>query len=1115
MNTERLSVLLIDTKQANPNYYIVLTIEQALQRHPRVARVQRADYDVVVRLAQEQNFDLLLALDGEAANQAILSRVVGLVGMAVLWCWEDPYETAQTARFAPLFDLVFTNDSASVGGYNQPAAHLPLAAAERRGVPATDASYKYDVAFIGSAWPNRVIFLRRLLRARPKLRYRICLAYNEHLPNTYLDLPESSYVGAISHFDFLHVVNHSRLNLVLHRRFSGDGLSKRAETPGPRIFETALAGGFQLVDGDGMDLADLYQDGKDISVFHGFEDALARLDSLLSKPERRMAMARAAQQRTAAEHTYDQRVAKIMTAVLAGYGARLPPPPPLSVRTRPRLLFVTHNRIANGNFGGVEVYQETISDQMRADYEVFFYQPSSVRGEDGSRSYVLTDSRHHVLRPVTVPDFDPSTVLWHTLLENAFAALLVEYRIELVHFHHLINHPPSLPLVCRALGIPTIYTFQDFWTVCARFNLIDYKRHYCRPHERSRTICDVCLGSEGRPIGSQAIRRSFFSEVLQSIDRIVFNSPASATICRRIFPELPDTSCVELGLPLPWTTMHRANPSPRQADTQVSRPPLRVVFLGNFTFGKGAETFLELARFMRDANIAFTIAGRVDTDYADQLARYADTVIVAGEFSPGTLDLAKFDVSLHLSVWPETYCITLSEAWKAGVLPIVSDCGALADRVHEGLDGFKIPINGTGELIGLLTRLEGNRRELSAMRANIDPSLWLTPEQHCRVLTALYSELLKDYPASQQRRVATELGACNIHPALAANRVFPPHWPQLDWPVVPSLPNTQRASRNPLQDRLAGLRIAFAEQTFESADLIVWIDSFGGLTMPEADGYTVTPWIPGRPPIQLVGWLEYYGLLDDISLMARSGNGDLIIRPVYLHGRIDLGTADGSSQRLGFLTDPFVPDLLQDGLYELAFVLWRNGKPAIRPIPAAVGRHEHLTALIQTGRTALTREPLPGPAWAKASRTSDCPFHYNLDYVLVRVLAGDTCAPLTVLVVQGWTLATPQDEPAGLIELELRGPATFHAEVTMVERPDVLQTLRLNGPLRCGFEGAVWLGSLPRGSYGVFLVRLSNSSRFERVIGQLIIGVNPEDTQIRLSTAEGPRLPELVDVESL
>ena len=1104
MNTEQLSVILLDTKQNNPNFYIVLAIEQALLRHSRVGRVKRVSYETVVRVAQEQPFDILLAVDGEAANTAILSRIRGLVGTAVLWCWEDPYETAITAVIAPLFDLVFTNDRASRGAYLPPALHLPLAAAECRSIPSSDAQYLYDVAFVGSAWPNRVTFLRRLLQARPNLRYRICLGYNEHLPNTYLDLPESSYVGAVSHFDFLHIANSSRVNLALHRRFSGDGLSKRAETPGPRIFETALAGGFQLVDGEGMTLADLYQDEKELCVFNGFEDGLAKLDTLLTRPKRRMAMAGAAQKRTAAEHSYDHRISKIITTVLAGRAETLPAPSPVPARPRrPRLLFVTHNRIASGNFGGVEVYQETISDQLRADYEVFFYQPAGAGGKVGARDYVLTDSRHRMLRPVTVPDFDSVTVLWHAPSEDAFAGLLAEFKIELVHFHHLINHSPSLPLVCRALGIPTLYTFQDFWTVCSRFNLIDHKRQYCQPHKRSRTACDVCLGSaEGRPDGSQAVRRSFFSYMLCSIDRIVFNSPESAKICRQIFPELPSGSFAELGLPLPWTTMHRAAATVSQADTREGRPPLRVVFLGNFTYGKGAEVFLELVQFMRGANIAFTVAGRPDPAYTERLAHCADVVTVLGEFSPGALDLKKFDLSLHLSVWPETYCITLSEAWKADVVPIVSDCGALGDRVHDGVDGFKVPIGGTGEIVALLRRLEGNRRELGAVRANIGPALWLTPDQHCRTLSAMYCELLGRYPASE---LLVEPGAV-MHPALATSRSFPPHWPQLDWPVVPGLPSPRVVSRNPLQRKLAPLRTTLAEHAFDSLDLVVCIDSFGELPAPEAGVTVVSPWLPARPPIQIVGWLEFSGPLDELCLVARSGNGDVILRPVYLHERPDIIPVEGDRGRLGFITDPFALELLQDGIYELSFATWRCGHPALQPLNTAVSRHEHLTALIQTCRHSPIREPFLGVAWPKLAPTRDCPFHYNLDEVSVRVMVQDSHVPLPILAVHGWTLATPPDQLTAQLELELRGPATFHCEMTMVERPDVLQAFLLDGPLRCGFQCAVWLRSLPRGLYDLFLVRSANSGRFAKAFGQLIVGVDPEDTCVHTPPAESLRI---------
>ncbi|NBO58388.1 MAG: glycosyltransferase, partial [Chitinophagia bacterium] len=48
-------------------------------------------------------------------------------------------------------------------------------------------------------------------------------------------------------------------------------------------------------------------------------------------------------------------------------------------------------------------------------------------------------------------------------------------------------------------------------------------------------------------------------------------------------------------------------------------------------------------------------------------------------------------LSIHASIWPETFCISLSEMWDLGVVPIASNIGALSERIRNGENGFLVP----------------------------------------------------------------------------------------------------------------------------------------------------------------------------------------------------------------------------------------------------------------------------------------------------------------------------------------------------------------------------------------------------------------------------------------
>jgi hypothetical protein len=49
------------------------------------------------------------------------------------------------------------------------------------------------------------------------------------------------------------------------------------------------------------------------------------------------------------------------------------------------------------------------------------------------------------------------------------------------------------------------------------------------------------------------------------------------------------------------------------------------------------------------------------------------------------------DVALFLSIWPETYCYALSDAYGAGLYPLALDFGAVAERIAASKVGTLLP----------------------------------------------------------------------------------------------------------------------------------------------------------------------------------------------------------------------------------------------------------------------------------------------------------------------------------------------------------------------------------------------------------------------------------------
>ncbi|MGB3624782.1 MAG: glycosyltransferase, partial [Henriciella sp.] len=98
--------------------------------------------------------------------------------------------------------------------------------------------------------------------------------------------------------------------------------------------------------------------------------------------------------------------------------------------------------------------------------------------------------------------------------------------------------------------------------------------------------------------------------------------------------------------------------------------------------------------YQRQLPIDIVVVGYTKND--EQLKQVNPHVEITGRYEPENLiDLLhplELDFTMNLSIWPETFCYTISECWQAG-LPVVSiDLGAQGDRIRKSGTGAVIPL---------------------------------------------------------------------------------------------------------------------------------------------------------------------------------------------------------------------------------------------------------------------------------------------------------------------------------------------------------------------------------------------------------------------------------------
>ncbi len=750
-------ILLYNTNATrNPNAYLTLAVEAALRTLVGGDGVLRVDERTLAREAASGAHALLLCIDGQRLNAGLIARVKPAFRRVVLWVFEDPFMLDYNLASARLFDLVFTNDPSCVAAYGGRGHYLPLAASRmlhhREVLP--DAKLRHDIFFAGTMWPNRIATLRAVIEAFPDASMKLVCPTNEYLPPLPPQIASRAITRPISHEAFVGFANASRVTLTLFRDYASHGASGLATAPGPRLFELGLAGTAQVVQHpEGLPATRF--DVIDGILLARREGLVTRIGDVLADPKLRDALAHLAQRSVLAAHGYEHRLRRLLELSL---DAADPPPMATTLAAagarRLRVLMCTHSTIHDQVWGGVEVYQQMLCSQLEHEVEVLFW----TRGDDGCR---LLDARG-----ATLERFDGEAIGWLDVLcdpfeEAHFSDVLTGYDVDVVHFQHLGHHAASLPLIARASGVGTLLSVHDFFLVCARYNLLDHEQKFCDIGNRSISACTICLGrAEGLPAGAQQQRRGFMEQVLGAIDLLLFGSRQSEDLVLRIYPQTRAIRRLVMGIPAPARPLPpaAATPQRRSADLDV----LDVVVVGNFLRIKGADTVLQVIEAAAPHLFRFHILGLAEPHYHEVLHALGARVTYHGRYPPGELPLFQGQVALHLSIWPETWCISLSEVWQAGLIPIVTDIGALGERVSHGVDGFKVRVGDASAVLDLLEMLRANAPLRETLRRGIGPHLWADADGYAARIVEEYRALAPQARLATARPLGLDVGQLHL-----------------------------------------------------------------------------------------------------------------------------------------------------------------------------------------------------------------------------------------------------------------------------------------------------------------------------------------------------------------
>ncbi|OLN25118.1 Glycosyltransferase [Desulfovibrio sp. DV] len=262
--------------------------------------------------------------------------------------------------------------------------------------------------------------------------------------------------------------------------------------------------------------------------------------------------------------------------------------------------------------------------------------------------------------------------------------------------HHFLDLPDEILDLPAALGLPYEVRVHDYAWFCPRITLLDDTGLPCP--EPDPAACQRCidvgvpLETAARPV-AELLARS--TRLLGAAGRVMAPSWDAAGRMARHFP----------------TARIEAAPHPEPAFAPPPVPslfpwngttPVRLALIGAIGRHKGYDVLLAMARdaARRELPLSFAVAGFTLDDYA---LFATGRVFVTGRYDEGEATSVVRELgcqaALCLSVWPETWCYTLTEAWRAGLWTIGFDLGAVAERIAATGYGWRVPLTLDGRAV--------------------------------------------------------------------------------------------------------------------------------------------------------------------------------------------------------------------------------------------------------------------------------------------------------------------------------------------------------------------------------------------------------------------------------
>jgi GT2 family glycosyltransferase len=362
------------------------------------------------------------------------------------------------------------------------------------------------------------------------------------------------------------------------------------------------------------------------------------------------------------------------------------------VSYRPRVLYVISTQT-----GGTPQTNRDLMGALGDRYETWLLRcdASKVYLSRYENEQTIDISTHALSRPLVMSIHESREY------DEVVKDILMRYSFDIVHIRHIAWHGLRLSALCRGLQIPAIFSFHDFYAVCPTVKLLDENLSFCGGRCTSGAgECTAQLWPTGQipPLKHRFIHewQRKMDVSISHCDALITTSPGTAALVTDIFPSVAAKGIHVIPHGRTFDSMEAAAAVPHVDEA------LRILVPGNLDVAKGSRICNELLALPVRREIELHVLGEPG-DLVSQPGLVLHGRYKRDEFGEKVRGIRPH-IGVIFSIWPETYCHTLTEMWACGVPVVAIDRGAVGERIRAMGGGWLVPPDATVEQINALLR---------------------------------------------------------------------------------------------------------------------------------------------------------------------------------------------------------------------------------------------------------------------------------------------------------------------------------------------------------------------------------------------------------------------------